>query len=607
MYYQSVNVGHSRPRWFWPKWFLRDKATSTSPGFCKAQGDSFPSAANADICDRGSSTQVGHILHFRLFSGTKGKWQFKSGQNYAWGWKAELDGRWLARGKGVAEFTAYIYRGAHVITIYGASSGKEQANGPLLSVSPPSSDGFVEASKSTLQWTDASGDAAKCKCVDPGEGWKGRFCGIWGKSSEYSDAKDSGQSWWKPWCYVGPDCKDAKDDTRIEGMKWAYCRRYGPAFTTPDSGNKFPLVYGQSLEYKCWPGYTLDGSQWGRTKLASYVWPGAYLWPPPPTACKQITYYVCGYISDARNNRGIGNIEVEWNGQKKKTWWGWFCFVRVPLGMMKLKVNGGSSYIGSEKEFEVTGNMWWWGPASAKLSPVMAPNQWRAVLTWGRKPYDLDSHTYWGSRKTLWYRRGPNWGYGMGAALEKDDVSSYGPETTFFIGTDSCRGATIHCDMAFKVYDYGRNRMIKTGSEAVVTLYHGSGVAGVFKVADAMDAAISSDNNWWHVFTIDGKTNKLKYSSSPASGAFLQHKYPQVTPMNGTGYDGLGPFPRRKWKRRSQRDPALANVRRAFFQQQRATRSKQVKHNRPLNFTKRQMMMMHRRPARNGGGLNGII
>ncbi|MAD25829.1 MAG: hypothetical protein CMO44_16840, partial [Verrucomicrobiales bacterium] len=604
--YQSVNAGHRKPRWFWPKWFLRDKAGgSATVGYCKAAGDSFPSAANADICDQGSSKQVGHIISFKLFSGAKGKWKFKSGQNYAWGWKAELDGRYLKRGKGVANFEAFVWRGAHVLTIYGASSGSEKTDGPLLSVQTPDADKMVAADKSSLMWTDTSADAKACKCINPGQGWKGSFCGIWGRSTNWWEKlPKAGMSWWKPWCYVGPDCKEAKDDTKIKGMKWAYCRRFGPAYSTPDAGNKFPLVYGQSLEYKCWPGYTLDGSQWGRTKLAAYVWPGAVLWPKPPAKCKQITYTVCGIITDARNNRGINGVEVTLNGQTRKTWWGWYRFWGVSLGKATLKVKGGG-YIAADKEFEVTGNMNCWGPGAAKLSPVMAANQWRAVVTWDRKPYDLDSHTYWGSKKTLWYRRGPNWGYGMGATLEKDDTSSYGPETTFFQGTDRCRGATIHCDMAFKVYDYGRRGVLREGSGAVVTLYHGAGIAGVFKASEADKGAIDGRNNWWHVFTIDGKTNKVKYSSSAASGLFLQQKYPAVEPMNGTGYDGLGPFPRRKWKRRSQRDPALANVRRAFFQQQRAARSQQVKHNRPLNFTRRQMLMQQKRPMKNG--LNSII
>jgi len=236
----------------------------------------------------------------------------------------------------------------------------------------------------------------------------------------------------------------------------------------------------------------------------------------------------------------------------------------VPSGPTTLKVNGGNAYITVEKDFNLIQNTACEGVASVKLSPKMANDEWRAVLSWGRRPSDLDTHIYWGTRKTLWYSRGMNWGYGLGVTLEKDDVSSYGPETTFFKNVGTCTSTAINCDLAYKIYDYGRGGIIKSGSVASVILYHGDHVEGEFKVADAPNSAISSDKNWWHVFTIDGKTNKLKWSSNSAL-LLNQMDNSTITPMEGTGYDGYGPFPRRKWKRRSQRDPELAKVRRAMI------------------------------------------
>jgi len=263
---------------------------------------------------------------------------------------------------------------------------------------------------------------------------------------------------------------------------------------------------------------------------------------------------------------------VEAGGKSATTMGGVYRIYGIPAGPVDLKIEAAANgFINVEKKFILKGNTPCEGVGSEKLSPIMADDQWRAVVSWGRQPYDLDSHSNWGSRRTLWYSRGTNYGNGIGVALEKDDTSSFGPETTYFTGTGSCTAGAINCDVTFKVYDYGRGGVIKTKSEAVVTLYHGDHIAGTFKVADAEDAAISGDKNWWHVFTIDGSTNKLKYSSSPASGSFLQRP-PRVVPMNGTGYDGLGPFPRRKWRRRSQRDPALAAQRRAYLQHHKRTR-----------------------------------
>jgi len=288
-----------------------------------------------------------------------------------------------------------------------------------------------------------------------------------------------------------------------------------------------------------------------------------------------VTFTISGWVRDARNARGINGIVVKAGGKSTTTRWGIFQIHGVPAGPVKLEIDGASSYISVDVSFELTQNTHWEGVASVKLSPKMAPDQWRAVLSWGRQPSDLDSHVNWGWMKTLWYRRGANWGFGLGVTLEKDDVRSYGPETVFFQGVGNCRSSAINCDLAYKIYDYGRGGVIKSKSQGVVTLYHGDGVAGVFPVSKASPNSISRDKNWWHVFTIDGATNKLKYTSSPASGSFLQ-AHPMVThaaPMNGTGYDGLGPFPRQKWKRRSQRDPVLAHQRRLFFQHRRDVRT----------------------------------
>eukprot|EP00746_Dinoflagellata_sp_MGD_P138404 gnl/MRDRNA2_/MRDRNA2_72053_c0_seq1.p1 gnl/MRDRNA2_/MRDRNA2_72053_c0~~gnl/MRDRNA2_/MRDRNA2_72053_c0_seq1.p1 ORF type:complete len:2101 (+),score=429.94 gnl/MRDRNA2_/MRDRNA2_72053_c0_seq1:113-6415(+) len=604
MSYTSVNSGKKKHNKLAQFLKGRPSAVKQAGGYCMVTAGSFPSAANKDICmsqwpEGGASKQIGQIVQVYFFSGVKGTWKFKSGQTYNWGWKAVVDGKKVGGGTGIAEFEAKVKRGAHLLELYGASDGDEVASGPLLSLSHPDSEEFVAATAETLSFSGIDGDAGKCVCKAPSSTPKisqsflqqeepietrfpqfeisnfGSYCGVWGKTS-----KDAAMNPSKSWCYVGADCPDAKDD---EGNKWAYCRKKGPAFTKAISSG-FPLSYGQSIEYKCWPGYTLDGTASGKTKLTSFVTSSGQLVPPPPEKCHRITYTICGVIRDARNARTINGIRVEAGGKSAETRGGVYRIYGVPEGPVSLKIDAGAKgYINVNKQFTLRGNTACEGVGAEKLSPKMNPDQWRAVLSWGRRPSDLDSHTNWGSQRTLWYRRGMNYAYGIGVALEKDDVSSFGPETTYFTGVGSCRLSSIYCDITFKVYDYGRRGIIKSGSEGVVTLYHGDGIAGVFKVKDAEAGAISGDKNWWHVFTIDGATNKLKYSSSPASGSFLQRP-PKVVPMNGTGYDGLGPFPRRKWKRRSQRDPELAKQRHLYLQNHRQTRQMQSnkgKHTKP--------------------------
>jgi hypothetical protein len=52
---------------------------------------------------------------------------------------------------------------------------------------------------------------------------------------------------------------------------------------------------------------------------------------------------------------------------------------------------------------------------------------------------------------------------------------------------------------------------MKDISDAAVTLYNGNSVAGQWKISDCQ-STVRSGGNWWHVFTIDGKTNKLKWN-----------------------------------------------------------------------------------------------
>merc|ERR1719359_1287647 len=63
--------------------------------------------------------------------------------------------------------------------------------------------------------------------------------------------------------------------------------------------------------------------------------------------------------------------------------------------------------------------------------------------------------------------------------------------------------------MKYKIYKYaGQGNMLQKGAE--VTLYHGDGIAGHWSV-EQCPGAVSNNGRWWHVFTIDGRTNQLKW------------------------------------------------------------------------------------------------
>jgi len=94
---------------------------------------------------------------------------------------------------------------------------------------------------------------------------------------------------------------------------------------------------------------------------------------------------------------------------------------------------------------------------------------------------------------------------------------------------------------------------------AEVTLYSGDKIAGTWKLSDCA-GSVSGDKNWWHVFTIDGKTNRLKWhcGQNGNGGLYLLHS---AGPANSTAevdYESyVGPFPGRYFRHSQHKQKAL--------------------------------------------------
>ena len=129
-----------------------------------------------------------------------------------------------------------------------------------------------------------------------------------------------------------------------------------------------------------------------------------------------------------------------------------------------------------------------------QLSHELESTQYRAVLTWGAEPSDLDSHligadldnyyhVYYGDKRAY-----DDSFENVIAELDVDDVTSYGPETTTFDVTSSG-------DYTFFVHNYSGSPSL-TASGAHVTLYQGTS-----KIAD-FDVPAGDDQLYWNVFRI---------------------------------------------------------------------------------------------------------
>lgn len=151
------------------------------------------------------------------------------------------------------------------------------------------------------------------------------------------------------------------------------------------------------------------------------------------------------------------------------------------------------------------------------LTPEIAADQIRIVLTWGEYPYDLDSHLVGpeadgsGSFHIAYYNRTYSYGGTVYADLDRDDTDSYGPEQTTVYKKSSGT-------YSYYVHDYSNRgssesrAMSRSGAKVVV--YVGDSTR-VFNVPS------TSEGTLWHVFdfSFDSGTltpvNTMGYETNP--------------------------------------------------------------------------------------------
>ncbi len=143
------------------------------------------------------------------------------------------------------------------------------------------------------------------------------------------------------------------------------------------------------------------------------------------------------------------------------------------------------------------------------LSQVLAAGQTRIVLTWGDTPRDLDSHLWVPSAGRVDEISFSNTGSLSGApfaALDVDDMNSFGPETITV-------AQTVGGQCTYAVHNYSGESPIST-SGARVVVYRGNTILQSFTVP-------SGSGTWWHVFSFDCQGGSIaplnQISSRPPS------------------------------------------------------------------------------------------
>lgn len=148
------------------------------------------------------------------------------------------------------------------------------------------------------------------------------------------------------------------------------------------------------------------------------------------------------------------------------------------------------------------------------MSPELRADQWRIEVSWGQNPRDLDSHLQFGAGcPEMFYGRRSASCEGVTAALDVDDTSSWGPETTTLSNTQSCSG---NCQWIYKVKNYSGRYDRTHGwqhSQATVTVYNGNRQVGNPFEVNANHGYTPSNGigsfEFWSVLKIDGATGRV--------------------------------------------------------------------------------------------------
>ena len=159
------------------------------------------------------------------------------------------------------------------------------------------------------------------------------------------------------------------------------------------------------------------------------------------------------------------------------------------------------------------------GQQNGTMSPLLAENEIRIVLTWGQAPFDLDAHitgpAHGGGRfHTYYYDLNP---VNSSASLDLDDVTSYGPETiTISDHIDGVYRYTIH-DYTNK-WSTSSNELAFSGAK--VKVYKGN-QDGAENSLIAEFNVPNQPGTLWTVFEMEGEDfraiNSMSYESDPQS------------------------------------------------------------------------------------------
>lgn len=183
----------------------------------------------------------------------------------------------------------------------------------------------------------------------------------------------------------------------------------------------------------------------------------------------------------------------------------------LPAGNYTAHIDGGTAWFDATFDVVSVGGAFT-GAQNGATSPMLDRGQFRAVLSWGATPADLDSHltgpltddvpdATGGSRFHVAYYN-PQYPTGSGsiANLDVDDVTSFGPETVTV-------AQLVNGTYRYSVHDFS-NKSSTTSTEmsfsrAVVQLFIGGGDYRTFTIPSGRAGTL------WTVFEVSGDDGEV--------------------------------------------------------------------------------------------------
>jgi len=301
------------------------------------------------------------------------------------------------------------------------------------------------------------------------------------------------------------------------------------------------VFYPNGLEYKCREGFTDDGSENGKKKITARVNSQGQI-VGLPTECKALEYSFYVEVSNAASGAKLekAKVEIESSDLKYKAdllqvvqpdnygavnglktpcltnEFGQCTFRNIPAGKFTLAYTA-DGFESAKVTVDVSAGTLALEPVA--LFPKPKEGEWRATVTWGGgQKYDLDSGAFWGPTNVF------AWGLGGGYAHKDNiecqhsgDVVEAGSETVSFKGLGTCTKGT-RCDVRYVVTSARENPKALMESDATIKLYHPGGVEE-FKFSDCAKMHGKKDRIFWHAFTLDGETSKIKWGCNDKENA----------------------------------------------------------------------------------------